>query len=433
MSAQLALSRREQLEYHEREIERGWVEMGAHYAAIRDKELYRTELGYGTFDDYCRERWRKSAETVRLIMRGAEVFQNLSSAPKIFGALPENVEQARPLASLPPAQQREAWQRAVETAPDGKVTGAHVKRIADEYRAPERLNNPATWWRPSAYEPPSEQSSIIDLTVAATVPAPAEKRSANFITMDEWNRLGELERHELVMRGRNSRNMTMNRQTTDNIEWARWSWNPVTGCKHNCPYCYARDIANRFYEQGFEPAFLPERLAAPYNVRVPDEAADNIGFKNVFTCSMADLFGRWVPQEWIDAVFQTVSDNPQWNFLFLTKFPLRLAEQDWPDNAWIGTSVDSQVRVAAAEKAFSRVQGGIKWLSCEPLMERLTFTSLEMFDWIVIGGATKSTQTEEFQPPWEWIEHLVNQAREAGCKVYFKTNLRTRPLEYPGQ
>ena len=25
-----------------------------------------------------------------------------------------------------------------------------------------------------------------------------------------------------------------------NIEWCGKSWNPVTGCLHNCDYCYAR-------------------------------------------------------------------------------------------------------------------------------------------------------------------------------------------------
>jgi hypothetical protein len=34
--------------------------------------------------------------------------------------------------------------------------------------------------------------------------------------------------------------------TNDMVDWARWTWNPVTGCFHNCGYCYARDIANRF-------------------------------------------------------------------------------------------------------------------------------------------------------------------------------------------
>ena len=30
------------------------------------------------------------------------------------------------------------------------------------------------------------------------------------------------------------------------IEWCSHTWNPVTGCRHDCPYCYARRIATRF-------------------------------------------------------------------------------------------------------------------------------------------------------------------------------------------
>ena len=30
------------------------------------------------------------------------------------------------------------------------------------------------------------------------------------------------------------------------IDWAEMSWNPVTGCRHGCPYCYARRTAHRF-------------------------------------------------------------------------------------------------------------------------------------------------------------------------------------------
>jgi len=65
-------------------------------------------------------------------------------------------------------------------------------------------------------------------------------------------------------------------------------------------------------------------------------------------------------------------------------------------------------------------------------VQPLRFQHLERFDWIVIGGASKSTQTPEWHPPFAWIEDLVRQARDAGCKVYFKTNLlRKRLLELP--
>ena len=30
------------------------------------------------------------------------------------------------------------------------------------------------------------------------------------------------------------------------IEWCDSTWNPVTGCRHGCEYCYARRIAERF-------------------------------------------------------------------------------------------------------------------------------------------------------------------------------------------
>ena len=36
----------------------------------------------------------------------------------------------------------------------------------------------------------------------------------------------------------------MGKKTT--IDWADSSWNPVTGCRHNCNYCYAQKIAGRF-------------------------------------------------------------------------------------------------------------------------------------------------------------------------------------------
>jgi len=26
-------------------------------------------------------------------------------------------------------------------------------------------------------------------------------------------------------------------KTNENIDWAKWSWNPVTGCKLGCKYC----------------------------------------------------------------------------------------------------------------------------------------------------------------------------------------------------
>ena len=171
---------------------------------------------------------------------------------------------------------------------------------------------------------------------------------------------------------------------------------------------------------------------------MPDSAKTDIAFKNVFVCSMADLFGRWVPDEWIELVMDRVKAHPEWNFLFLTKFPQRFAECDkFPKNAWMGTTVDCQSRVANAEKAFAKLSGGTKWLSVEPMLTPIKFKQLDLFDWVVIGGASRSANTPAWVPPFDWLVDLHCQAREAKCKIYHKDNLEIdiamRLREFPWQ
>jgi protein gp37 len=261
-----------------------------------------------------------------------------------------------------------------------------------------------------------------------------------FISLEDWGTLAMDEQEALLNLPPGEADPShFNKQDTTFIEWAQFSWNPVVGCEHNCPYCYARDIAEKQDEQsrvifpvGFQPMIRPSMLLAPRHMRVPKDAATDARFRNVFTCSMADLFGRWVPEAWITAVLREIRTASQWNFLCLTKFPKRITQFELPPNAWMGTTVDLQARVKAAEDAFAHITAGVRWLSLEPLLEPLRFQHLERFDWIVIGGASKSTQTPEWHPPFAWIEDLVRQARDAGCKVYFKTNLlRKRLLELP--
>jgi len=286
-------------------------------------------------------------------------------------------------------------------------------------------------WPPIEKEEESIRPEISHSSVIPEVPPRSFTPKATSYSIKTWTNLPQSDRANIITAGRNG-NAGLNRQDTDSIEWARWSWNPVTGCLHNCPYCYARDIANRFYPQGFTPTFYPERLGAPSHQRVPQEAEHELGYRNIFTCSMADLFGKWVPAEWIEAVLHVARDNPQWNFLFLTKFPNRLAEFTYPNNAWLGTSVDCQARVKNAEQSFARVKGGVKWLSVEPMLEPLHFTSLDMFNWVVIGGASSSNQTPAWSPPRQWVDDFEADARTAGCMIYEKTNLQSRLREYPG-
>lgn len=240
---------------------------------------------------------------------------------------------------------------------------------------------------------------------------------------------------------------TFNETTGKGISWAAWSWNPVTGCLHGCDYCYARAIANddRFaagYPAKFEPLLHHERLEAPANTSIPTAHRNDPAYRRVFVCSMADLYGRWVPDEWIAKVHASMLASPWWEYLLLTKFPSRYVGLDLPPSAWVGTSVDEQKRVRIAEDAFRQIDGvKVKWLSLEPLREPLEFTDLTMFDWVVIGAQTETRQptgtVAAFSPPAEWVIRITHQALEAGCRVHWKPNLRTGPGmqwldQYPG-
>lgn len=225
-------------------------------------------------------------------------------------------------------------------------------------------------------------------------------------------------------------------RTNEQVDWAAWTWNPVTGCLHNCPYCYSRELAHlpsyaEAYPVQFTPLFHEERLEAPAHTIVPGEAETDARLGRVFVCSMGDLYGKWVPREWIEKIHASCIANPQWQYLMLTKFPQRYLEFEAPPTAWFGTSVDRQHRVKIAETAFRQITNvAVRWLSLEPMLEELKFSDLSMFDWIVIGSQTATEQPDgpvpAFAPPFKWVARIVVQAYEARVPVYLKPNLLGR-------
>lgn len=115
-------------------IERGlrtFRDVGNALLRIRDARLYRAR--HSTFEAYCRERWGMSRPRAYQMIEAAGVVGQLSTNVDI---LPANEAQARLLARLQPEQQAPAWQRAIETAPEGKITAAHVRRVVEEEFAP---------------------------------------------------------------------------------------------------------------------------------------------------------------------------------------------------------------------------------------------------------------------------------------------------------
>lgn len=273
------------------------------------------------------------------------------------------------------------------------------------------------------------------------------------------------------------------------IDWCDATWNPVTGCLHGCEYCYARRIAERFrareiyepecqcqrhliergmlkgtrkpleldypweqknkdgsitnaaYPFGFAPTFHRYKLDEPQRWKKP---------RTIFVCSMADLFGDWVPDEWIKQVFEACEAAPQHRYLFLTKNPARLCKmasaykiRRWNekhegkphpqteeyaqtlslpshDNWWFGSTLDS--------KNARRFQGDNHFntfTSIEPLREFMDvgLGSFGSDEWVIIGAET-GNRKGKIIPKREWVENIVEAAQITGMKVFMKESLR---------
>lgn len=234
------------------------------------------------------------------------------------------------------------------------------------------------------------------------------------------------------------------------IDWADASWNPVTGCKHGCEYCYARGIARRFgckitdmgnalavleekyytadgewnpYPYEFLPTFHKYRLKIPQTWKQP---------KNIFVCSMADLFGNWVPDEWIADVFNACAAAPQHRYLFLTKNPERYKDICLKDalpygpGFWYGTTTTRPSEgafIVEQEKKFYHT-----FLSIEPIQERfgqyaLNRNSIMLTDWVIIGAETGNRKGKVI-PEKSWIDEIVEACKKYGKPVFMKESLR---------
>ena len=98
--------------------------------ALHDRDGW-TALGYKDWTTCVQQEFKQAERYIFYQFAAAQIEQNVSDCTRVqLGTIPE--KQLRPLSKLEPDQQREAWQKAVDTAPDGKVTAAHVSKVVKE-------------------------------------------------------------------------------------------------------------------------------------------------------------------------------------------------------------------------------------------------------------------------------------------------------------
>lgn len=231
------------------------------------------------------------------------------------------------------------------------------------------------------------------------------------------------------------------------IDWADASWNPVSGCLHGCEYCYARKIARRFdgkadktpymqlkdkpdvfdlddaladndghkmpYPFGFETTFHRHRLIEPMKIKKP---------QNIFVCSMADLFGDWVPDKWIQEVFKACDKAPQHRYLFLTKNPKRyekVLDRYFTPNMWFGWSQDGPMGSVMRHNTHHSIQS---FVSVEPLRRPFERLNIKGVEWAIVGAET-GNQKNKVVPKKSWVDDIVVACKLAGVPVFMKSSL----------
>lgn len=245
------------------------------------------------------------------------------------------------------------------------------------------------------------------------------------------------------------------------IDWCDSTWSPVTGCLHGCAYCYAYNIAYRFgsvstesnSENGYDcdlyegtgenhvldkpalrewkngkvtkapypfcsdPTFHRYKLDEPQRWKKP---------RNIFVCSMADLFGDWVPDEWIAEVFQACEAAPQHRYLFLTKNPKRYVDLYRNNILPIGQGYWYGTTVTSPEQPFfySNVpdDNPHTFVSIEPIMGSFGIIK-DRPEWVIIGAET-GNRKGKVVPRKDWIDGIAEACKRYRTPIFMKESLR---------
>jgi protein gp37 len=209
------------------------------------------------------------------------------------------------------------------------------------------------------------------------------------------------------------------------IEWASHSLNFYTWHCHKvsegCKNCYMMAQARRY---GKDPVGRPqwrENALKEYHALQPGAV--------VFVNSMSDTYHPDVPLAWPRRIHDLAVLKPDVIFLLLTKRPENARdwadELAWPDNLWIGTSVEKRKYLHRIDTLLQIPARG-HFLSAEPLLESLIasdailesyLTRRNKLGWVIVG-ADSGKDRRAFDT--QWARSIRDACQDANVPFLYK-------------
>jgi protein gp37 len=188
------------------------------------------------------------------------------------------------------------------------------------------------------------------------------------------------------------------RRLPDGTVLPGYTFNIVWGCmkvSEGCKHCYADTLSSRYGFSLWGPQAERRTFGADYwarPLRWNTEAARSGHPRFVFCSSMADTFENHpTVQQERQRLWPLIERTPSLIWLLLTKRPQHISDmvpwRSWPSNAWIGTSVENQKRAQERIPALLQVPASVRFLSCEPLLDRVDLSAwIADLQWVIVGG-----------------------------------------------
>lgn len=268
------------------------------------------------------------------------------------------------------------------------------------------------------------------------------------------------------------------------IEWTDHTFNPWIGCtkvSDGCKHCYAETMMDKRYGRvKWGPQGTRQRTSEA-NWRKPlawNKQAEAEGRRaKVFCASLADVFERNDQLiDWRYELWDLIETTPNLDWLLLTKRPENVLDMVpwpwhkteigglllektnglWPDNVWIGTSVENQTAADERIPHLLRIPAPVKFLSCEPLLGPIDLVDWigchcpgdyyangghsiycprgveyvgGKINWVIVGGES-GPNAHPMHP--DWAQSMRDECQAAGVAFFMKQWGEWLPVE-PGE